>query len=252
MILSKFFTLVINLDRAPQRLSFMSDQLASIGLHWERMSAADGRLFSLEDATLVDLTEFARRHGKTPVHGELGCYLSHVWAMRRFLETDSPYALILEDDVQLSEVLPRVLEALANVHGDWDMVKLSGVHSGSPLKLQLLCAQAHLAVTLTPYTGSSAYVINRRAAQNYLSGLLPMRVPYDHEFDRGWHWGLKVRAVMPSPCGHDQAGESLINTTTTQRKFHWTKRWPAIGWRLGNQWRRLLYGCCAWIQAKLA
>ena len=230
----------------------MSDQLGSIGLQWERLSAADGKLFSLEDTALVDLTEFARRHGKTPVHGELGCYLSHVWAMRRFLETDSPYALILEDDVQLSEPLPQVLDALANVPGDWDMVKLSGVHSGSPLKLQRLYAQFHLAVTLTPYTGSSAYVINRRAAQNYLSGLLPMRVPYDHEFDRGWRWDLKVRAVMPSPCAHDQAGESLINTTTSRRKFHWTKRWPAVAWRLGNQWRRALYGGRAWLAAIFA
>ena len=172
--------------------------------------------------------------------------------MRRFLETDSPYALILEDDVQLSPCLPSVLNALADASADWDMVKLSGVHSGSPLKLKPLCGKAHLAVTLTPYTGSSAYVINRRAAHNYLAGLLPMKVPYDHEFDRGWHWGLQVRAVVPSPCGHDQAGESLINTASTRRKFHWTRRWPAVGWRLGNQWHRLLYGCHAWLKARLS
>jgi len=248
---SPFLTLVINLDRSPQRLLAISKQLAGLNMPWERLPAAEGKLYSLEDAELVDLPEFGRRHGKTPLHGELGCYLSHVWAMRRFLETDSPYALILEDDVHIAAHLPQVLDVLAACSADWDMVKLSGVHSGTPLKIKSLGNVGSLVVTLTPYTGSSAYVINRQAAQRYASDLLPMRVPYDHEFDRGWHWGLKVRAVMPPACGHDQSGESMINTTAVNRKFHWTRRLPAMGWRLQNQWRRLIYGWRVWLRFRL-
>lgn len=251
MQISPFLTLVINLDRSPQRLATTAEQLDGLGIPWERLPAAEGRLFSLEDTELVDLPEFGRRHGKTPLHGELGCYLSHVWAMQRFLQTDCPYALILEDDVQISSRLPEVLKALAASAADWDMVKLSGVHSGTPVKLKSLGGDSYLAVTLTPYTGSSAYVINRHAAQKFADGVLPMRVPYDHEFDRGWHWKLKIRTAMPSACGHDQSGESMINTTAVNRKFHWTKRLPALSWRLHNQWCRLVYGGKAWFESRL-
>jgi len=247
----KFLTLVINLDRSPQRLANMARQLAGMGMSWERLPAAEGKLFSLEDPSLVDLPEFGRRHGKWPVHGELGCYLSHVWAMRRFLETEQPYALILEDDAQLTATLPGVLTALADHFREWDMVKLSGVHVGTPLKLLHLSEGAYLTVMLTPYTGSSAYVVNRHAAQSYLDRLLPMRVPYDHEFDRGWHWQLKIRAVTPSPCLHDQDGESMINGHKVKRNFHWTKRWSALRWRMGNQWRRAVEGGTVWLRSKL-
>ncbi len=246
----EILTLVINLDRSPQRLAAISRQLSSIGITWERLPAAEGKLFALDDPSLVNLAEFGRRHGKSPVHGELGCFLSHVWAMQRLLETKSQYALILEDDVHLSVDLPKVLKALADLPGDWDMVKLSGVHSGSPLSLRELVQPYHLTVMLTPYTGSSAYMVNRKAAQVYLDGLLPMRVPFDHEFDRGWYWGLKVRAVTPSPCGHDQEGESLISSSVVNRKFHWSRRLPALGWRLHNQWRRVFYACSAWMKSK--
>lgn len=246
----QFLTLVINLDRSPQRLASMSLQLTKLGLSWERLAAAEGKLYSLQDPSLVDLSEFGRRHGKAPVPGELGCYLSHVWAMRRFLETDYPYALILEDDAQLTAQLPKVLDALAESFREWDMVKLSGVHSGTPLTLQTLCAGFGLAVMLTPYTGSSAYVLNRHAAETYLARLLPMRVPYDHEFDRGWHWRLRVRAVTPSPCIHDQHGESVINEQKADRNFHWTQRWPAVRWRLANQWHRVVDGCRVWLTNK--
>jgi glycosyl transferase, family 25 len=244
----QILTLVINLDRSPQRLAAISEQLSSIGIPWERLPAAEGKLFALDDPSLVDLVEFGRRHGKSPVHGELGCFLSHVWSMQRFLETNSEFALILEDDVHLSVDLPKVLDALTDQSEDWDMVKLSGVHSGTPLNLSELVQHYHLKVMLTPYTGSSAYLVNRKAAKTYLDGLLPMRVPFDHEFDRGWHWNLKVRAVMPSPCGHDQDGVSLINTSAVNRKFHWSKRFPAMGWRLQNQWRRALYAWFAWFR----
>jgi hypothetical protein len=47
-------------------------------------------------------------------------------------------------------------------------------------------------------------------------GLLPMSLPYDHVFDQGWRFGLKVRLVTPTPCGHDEE----IATTIVHRRRH--------------------------------
>ena len=248
MNFNDYLILVINLDRAPQRLEKISTQLQRLGLSWERVSAADGKNLSMEDPTLLDAGAFGQRHGKTPLPGELGCYLSHVWAMQRFLQSGARFALILEDDVLLRDDLPEVLTQLS-VHAQaWDMVKLSGVHSGTPLPVGSLSPKHQLAVMLSRFTGSSAYVLNRHAAQTYARGLLPMKIPYDHEFDRAWFWGLKIRMVTPCPCGHDEAEVSMINTIQTPRvKFHWTRRLRTYRWRLGNELSRLFHGLWQWL-----
>lgn len=241
-------TWVINLDRAPDRLARISARLQGLGLPFTRLAAVDAQQLQAAQRAELDTPGYERRHGKTPVPGELGCYLSHVAVMQAFLASKATAALVLEDDVLLHDSLPAVLSALLQQPGRWDMVKLSGVHSGTPVAVQELgpMAAGHaLAVMLSRCTGSSAYLLNRRAAQAYLrqpGGLLPMQLPYDHVFDQGWRFGLKVRLVTPHPCGHDSTvATTIVTPPGMRRKFHWTRRLPAFSYRLGNEARRLLY-----------
>ncbi|MBA4178039.1 MAG: glycosyl transferase [Leptothrix sp. (in: Bacteria)] len=239
-------TWVINLDRAPDRLARVSAQLQRLQLPFRRLPAVDARALTAEQRAALDEAAYRRKHGMSPVPGELGCYLSHVAVMRAFLVSDAGFALVLEDDVLLTDSLPAVLQGLMRHAGRWDVVKLSAVHRGTPQRCLEVAPGHRLAVMLSRCTGSSAYLMNRRAAQAYLregDGLLPMQLPYDHVFDQGWRFGLKVRLVTPQPCGHDAQIESTIGTSAgTSRKFHWTRRLPAFAYRLGNEGRRLAYG----------
>ena len=128
----------------------------------------------------------------------------------------------------------------------WDVAKLSAVHSGTPQPYLEVAPGHQLAVMLSRCTGSSAYLMNRRAAQAYANtttGLLPMSLPYDHVFDQGWRFGIKFRLVTPTPCAHDeQIATTIVTPPGVRRKFHWSKRFGAYGYRLGNEWRRLVYG----------
>ena len=238
-----FQTWVINLDRAPERLARITAQLGRLGLPFHRLAAVDARSMTDQQRALLDEPAYRRKHGMSPVLGELGCYLSHVQVMRAFLASDAEFALVLEDDVLLRDSLPAVLMGLARHHDRWDMCKLSAVHSGTPQPFVAVASGHHLAVMLSRCTGSSAYAINRVAAQAYLQQLLPMSLPYDHVFDQGWRFGLKVRLVTPTPCGHD---EEIVSTIVAppgvKRKFPWFRRWPAYVYRLGNEVRRLSYG----------
>src|SRR5262245_47643789 len=45
---------VINLDRSPNRLALVREQLTCLGLAWERVPAVDGSTFSLPDHRVVD------------------------------------------------------------------------------------------------------------------------------------------------------------------------------------------------------
>jgi glycosyl transferase family 25 len=237
-------TWVINLDRAPDRLQRISAQLDRLGLRWTRLAAVDARALRPEQRAALDEGAYQRRHGMTPLPGELGCYLSHVAVVQAFLASDASFALVLEDDVRLGDSLPAVLQGLAACPEHWDMVKLSAVHSGTPVPVREVAPGRQLAVMLSKCTGSSAYLINRRAATAYAAGLLPMTLPYDHVFDQGWRFGLKVRLVTPTPCEHDDQVASTIGTPASgpSRKFHWTKRGTTYAYRLGNELRRLAYG----------
>jgi glycosyl transferase, family 25 len=246
IVMDGLMTWVINLDRAPERLARITAQLQRLQLPFTRLAAVDARAFTPAQAALLDEPAYRRKHGMTPVPGELGCYLSHVEVMRAFLASPARAALVLEDDVKLHDTLPAVLRGLLQHPDRWDMVKLSAVHRGTPQPYLEVAPGHQLAVMLSRCTGSSAYLMNRHAAEAYLDhtkGLLPMQLPYDHVFDQGWRFGLKVRLVTPTPCGHDDEVASTIGTSAgTTRKFHWTQRLPAFAYRLANEWQRLRYG----------
>ena len=243
--MNRLQTWVINLDRAPERLARISNQLRHLGLAFTRLPAVDARALTPEQRNALDEAAYRRKHGMTPVLGELGCYLSHVQAMHQFLASTADFALILEDDALLQDSLPAVLQGLMTQPARWDVAKLSAVHSGTPVPYLQVAPGHQLAVMLSRCTAASAYLVNRHAARIYVEGLLPMSLPYDHVFDQGWRFGLKVRLVTPPPTTHDEAIASTIGATSLtnrSRKFHWTKRLPAFAYRLGNESRRLLYG----------
>jgi glycosyl transferase family 25 len=244
----KVLILVINLDRSPLRLEKIAGQLDRLGLVWQRLPAADGKNLDLTDTRLLDLDGFRRLHGKMPLVGELGCYLSHVWCMERLLSTENEYALIVEDDALLGDDLPTVLSDLIANQADWDMVKLSGMHGGTPLRVGTLSGGRCLAVPLSRYTGSSCYLVNRKVAALFADRLLPMKLPYDHEYDRAWDYGFKMRMVVPAPCKHTFELGSELNPFGVERlNFHWTKRLQVYGWRLVNEFKRLVYGLSQWV-----
>lgn len=241
--MASLHTWVINLDRAPERLARIGARLDALGVPWTRFPAVEGKLLgAAEQAARLDQAGFERRHGMTPSLGELGCYLSHVRLMQAFLATEHGFALILEDDVEPTAALPEVLQSLMAASGRWDMVKLSAIHSGTPVGV-LDVGQGHqLGVMFSRCTGSSAYVINRTAAQRYVQQLLPMQLPYDHAYDRGWVYGLKVRRVFPEVCVHDDQVVSTIGNPGPSRKFPWHRRLPTYAHRLRTEWARLRYG----------
>ncbi len=79
---------VINLARRPDRLAQISAELNRAGLEFETQVAVDGQLDGYE-------SDFVSR-------GEIGCWKSHVNSMRRLVEKNVEYSLILEDDATLS------------------------------------------------------------------------------------------------------------------------------------------------------
>jgi glycosyl transferase family 25 len=249
-----FAVLVINLDHSTGRLDSMRQQLGGLGLSWQRVPAIHGEKLTDDQRALFDAEGYRRKHGKTVNWRELGCYLSHLAAMKALLASPFEHGVVLEDDVVVGQDFAAVVDALVRDAAQWDMVKLSGIHSGTPIALQALLPGHDLCVMLSRCTGASAYVVNRRAAQTYLDRLLPMQLPFDHAQDRGWSLGIQVRKVHPEVCTHSYDQGSTIDVAppkgqrTEAVKLPWYQRLSVYRYRMANEWQRLTHGLATWLR----
>jgi GR25 family glycosyltransferase involved in LPS biosynthesis len=119
----------LNLDDQPERRQYMEDQFK----YWEienytRISAYDGR-----DDDLSDIIK--GRYPSDMTSGEIGCTTSHLKAIKHWMETsDSPYAVFMEDDVDLQ--LAKFwnfgwTEFVSKLPYDWDVVQLAIICTGN-------------------------------------------------------------------------------------------------------------------------
>lgn len=190
---------VINLDSATDRWAFIEESFAHTGLTVHRISAVDGGKINLP------IAEFSQRrfrwfHGRRSKTREIGCYLSHIKALRAFLDSGDEFGLICEDDVRPSKDLVAVLQSSLLLSKAWDILRLSSLGPGTSLTVCRLSVDYRLCVSFGRLNGSGAYVVNRAAASTFVQRLLPMWLPYDHAFDREWFYGLRAVYVLPFPC----------------------------------------------------
>ena len=118
----------LNLDDQPERKIYMEAQFK----YWEiedytRISAYDGR-----DDDLSDILK--GRYPDMMSGGEIGCTTSHLKAIKHWLaNSDSPYAIIMEDDCSLDLVRYWNFtwsDFIAKVPYDWDLVQVAIICTG--------------------------------------------------------------------------------------------------------------------------
>ena len=118
----------LNLDGQPERWEYMQSQFKYWNIEDKvtRISAYDGR----ED----DLSDIIKgRYPTMMASGEVGCTTSHLKAMKEFLKTDAPYAIIMEDDCDLDLVKYWNFtwdDFFAHIPYDWDVVQIAIICTG--------------------------------------------------------------------------------------------------------------------------
>jgi len=149
---------VINIDGQPERWDVMEESLK----HWEvenytRISAYDGR----ED----DLGDIIKgRYPDQMSSGEVGCTTSHLKAIKEFLKTDAPCALILEDDCDISTASywPFIWKDFySKIPYDYDVIQLAVIN---PMSVYL---QLHR--RFVNDFSTAAYMITRHHAQKLVN-----------------------------------------------------------------------------------
>ena len=141
-------TYLINLDGSAERLARATEQLNKVNWPFERYAAYDGRGKDLSHFDQYDDAKARQFLGRSLLNAELGCYLSHYGCVKKFLETDADYLVVLEDDMKIADNFKTELEQVLSYLDqhrelDWYLINIAAkkkkfsrdimTHNGSSL-----------------------------------------------------------------------------------------------------------------------
>lgn len=240
---------LINLDRSPERLAWISGRLIELSITPNRIPAVDGKQLSSQDLERWERVRHPR-FGMGP--GEIACFLSHRRAWQTFINSEQKWCFIAEDDVHLSDQLPSFLSNDDWIPTDADIVKAETVNQRVWLASNAVATvYAHSLRALRSYHGGSAgYFINKATAamllfetENFCT--IPDQLLFNTKLQIAKR--LKIYQIDPALTVQDWAHatpsangalESLLLTERTQ--FHGIKQarsgtGPAYFWyKLSN------------------
>ena len=176
----------INLDRRPERYDLFTKQRGVAELKIQRVSAVDGTKINpvkspyISNQTKINILHKTRRsHGEIDTIGAIGCSLSHYSVWKRFLETDSAYCLVLEDDAQIRSGLAELVKEASVSAPVFDVWLLS----------YKLYDKTLLPVPAGPspkgwkspvnFWGTSAYIVSRAGAKRLMEDFFPIECHLD-------------------------------------------------------------------------
>lgn len=112
---------VINMERSPDRLLYMSKHLGSKNIKWTRIEAIDGNNltnYQIENEVGTSCQKFCSR-------GMIGCALSHKKIWQTVLNSNLENAIIMEDDIRILDDYEGILKnAMDQLPQDWDILLL--------------------------------------------------------------------------------------------------------------------------------
>jgi len=174
---------VINLEKRPDRLEKIGKRLDQLGIEWENIEAIDG-----ENCIKSKLDISAK-------NGEIGflskntraCTARHYKACELLVTRKDNFAIILEDDVDLSDEFKDLLFDKSWIPKGAELIKLEKF---APTKISKILVGKSLSQALNKtrnvhkmysrHTGAAAYLLSVNGADKLLKWNLKYTVPVDH------------------------------------------------------------------------
>jgi glycosyl transferase family 25 len=208
-----FTALLLNLDRDTARLAHMQAQLTGAHVVFTRQSGILG------DAVPEELRGYFYHANGAPrttmKRGEIGCYASHLRALKRAASGEcGELVLIMEDDLEISpKLLDIVAEARRQLPIGWDILRLSN----PPRRAYAPVARLRETATdgarfLVRYSkipnSAGAYLVTRAGARKFLERGV-RGLTFDDDLRRPWFHGMETFGIVPPPI---QAGATKLSS----------------------------------------
>ena len=195
---------LINLDRASDRLEFMTKQFNENNIEFERIKAIDGRLLTQEEIEAKCDMNSVRSSPQWLTPGMLACCMSHSNTYKKAIDDNVKVCCILEDDVKIYPDFSAVVNKLENVIQDdeiiliyfssFNIVKLSNNGKQHLLKDYYL----YQCVNTDRIMSAAAYMLTQKTLDKLLSVYYPIGTGSDSWLDYKKHGAFsKIRCVYP-------------------------------------------------------
>jgi glycosyl transferase family 25 len=207
---------VLNLDRSADRMEWMTSQLALFGMRYRRVAAIDGESADL-DAVMRSLgVSLGRPLARQLAKGEIGCYLSHLTAIRLAIAQDCSAAIILEDDVEILGDISSVLDNFVRFEHKPYILRFEPWHKPHWQVPIVDFAGIRAIYTPDPVWFCGAYCITRDAMKRVIARLTELSLPIDKELF-SYH-RARLTVLMSSPPLAKQANQRFASLIQSERK----------------------------------
>ena len=215
-------TFVIHLARATGRRAQVDRLMKSTPYPSLILSAVDGALVpEAQRADNISETQlFAPRYPFALGAGEYGCFQSHRVAWQMIVDKGLDAALILEDDVALTDGFDAAL-TLASDHVEAFGYIQFQVRSIDESRVMAQAGGVSIVQPRVTPLRTSAQLVSRNAAQSLLDMTLQTDRPVDTFLQSHWHTGLHLACVVPSGV-EDRTAETGGSTISSRRSI-WQK-----------------------------
>lgn len=215
---------VINLAHAVERRAHMEEQLHAQGIGAEFIDAVNGRQMNeTERQSHLDLNKM-RTIGWQLSAAEIGCALSHLKVYELMVERQLPYAIILEDDIELASDFVTLFQSDA-----FQQIE-QGIPAHEPHVVQLNYVRRAYRYGFTDISGTrymrvrsysatwstAAYIISLSAAKKLLEERYPIWAPADDWNFSAWKLGWFTMHAM-SPNAVWESKQSLDSAIGDER-----------------------------------
>lgn len=172
--------LAINLPWSHERRQSILTQAQSLGLNMEIVEAVDGKDIVAKDMDCYDLATRRRYFYSDLTGNEVACVLSHRKALKRFLDSDADYVVIVEDDAELAPHFNEGVKELTDHLRGWQVAKLFSA-DGKLYPLLPHCEQAPVQPVFPKKIlwMSIGYMYTREGAQALYEGMQHFFQPAD-------------------------------------------------------------------------
>ena len=221
--------IVINLDEDTDRRERVERRLHELGLRMERLAAVDGRRLAPCHEAMIDRAE-QRARGLQISPGAMGCWISHRQAQQMVADGTEPMALVMEDDISITDELPDVLGRLEQGEaGRFDVIRLHRYKLRRRFVPVRRIGGGAVGFVRPTDSGTQAYVITREAARRLIISIPRMVQLADHALYEHWPHGLVVCSIDPPVIHHHDEGRSSIgarplSSTPSFRPLRWLRR----------------------------
>lgn len=181
---------VINLNRSTARLAKIAERLDQAQLSFERIAAVDGKEIIEPKEIGYDQIKNRLHYGRRLTNGEIGCYASHIKALKAFLEENEEYCLILEDDAifpsrikyDINTILNNITSKKSN---HFYTINLCNTSEYNKYGHEIVAEHLRVQKALVFPTLATGLLWSRIGAERFLEHASTITMPFDHAL-RDW------------------------------------------------------------------